>query len=146
MRIPDPVQITGPDEFSLDHVLNEGTSIFTEAVFAKGKKQTREIEPYIEKVQNRLKEIMAKDGKVNLEKFWKDTCWRDLEHKLQDTFGFKTIVFDLIDDNATKRGKKINLPTLNVWIQSLARFPIEAIVTDEGFYDKSRSMEAFVSV
>ncbi|MBD5584734.1 MAG: hypothetical protein HDQ88_06600 [Clostridia bacterium] len=145
MDYPRPILLT-EDEWSLDHVLDDD-SIFTEAVFVKGKQHIKQLEPLIAAVQNKMKEMMSKGGKFNLQKFWKDTTWRDLEHKLQEVFGFKTIIFDLIDDGATSgKGNKIKLPQFNVWIQSLVRYPIEALVTDDGFYDKSKSLEAFVSV
>ena len=131
--------------------------IYTEAVFAGGKKS---VEPIVEKIQ-KLKDILeeevseqkensktdgkGKKTKFDPVKFWRNPAWKELEDELVKIFGFRNVDIEPYQEYiASKDIFESNI--LNCAVYNADRFPIDGLVTDSGFYDKSRSINITIIV
>lgn len=136
--------------------------LFQEAVFSDGKKS---VYPLVEKVQvikDRLEELIkeqddsvtaAKGGgnKNNIKHFdpkafWKDTIWKDFEDEIYKIFGFRSVNISPFIERYNSNDKIFQSKMMNCMIYTSNRFPIEGLVTDKGFYDKSRSINIDIRV
>ena len=159
----DPLNIYEENE-SYDY----STELFTEAVFKDGKKT---MEPLIKHIA-KIKEIFdaeieeheksikdaetaaGADGRVNLStvklfnpvKFWRNPIWKTFEDLLQKTFGFRHIDFSPVMEKYDSKKKEFETKSMNCAISHSLRYPIDGIVTDKGFYDKSRSLNMRIEI
>lgn len=134
--------------------LPEDYMIYTEAVFANGKKT---IEPLIEQMQkckDLLTEELTKQEKGDNGKkytfdpkwYWRQKCWKDLEDILMKTFGFRMIEISPRQEHYSTNTKNFESAELNCMVWNSNRYPIEALVTDKGFYDKSKSCNLYIEI
>ena len=139
---------------SPNNVITESsdTRLFTEAVFADGKKAVKPISDAITNVKERLLKMLddAEKNKkeFNPTAFWKDNVWKVFEDSIQKVFGFRSInVHPYIEKYNTKT-KEFESHELQAYVYRADRFPVEGLVTEKGFYDKSHSltMDIFVSL
>lgn len=121
------------------------TEYFSEAVFENGKKRLTSILEKVQACKNRYNELIQKekdtieahkkDKSVKVEKFddveyWRDEVWKDLEDEINKTFGFRL---------CTIESGPSDYPWLNCFVYSNDRFPIDGLITEKGYYDKTHS-------
>lgn len=154
----ESLSINSPD-LNLQSLDNK---LFQEAVFSDGKKS---VYPLVEKVQaikDRLDELIkeqddsiaAAKGRGNKKNikyfdpkaFWKDAVWKDFEDEIYKIFGFRSVNISPFIERYNSKDKIFQSKMMNCMIYSLDRFPIEGLVTDKGFYDKSRSINIDIRV
>lgn len=126
-----------------DYSTNE--DYFSEAVFADGKKTVAKIEEAFKALKAKLemeteKQKSEKGYKFDPNKFWKDETFKNLENAIQDAFGFRMIILEPFIENYNAKTGKFDSQVLNAFVYTLDRYPIEGILTDKGFYDKSKSV------
>lgn len=149
-----PIQLT-PTQTYLESVtkqrltlsineMEEPTSsdlIYTEAVFSSGKKSLEHAEKCLAECKAHYEALVSKikkDPKKHYDKdawreFWKDPCWKNFEDSLTDVFGLHMCRIQPYDDDPEAK-------YINAWVYRTDRYPIEGLVTDKGFYDKSHSV------
>lgn len=74
------------------------------------------------------------------ESYWKHQVWKDLEDRLCEVFGFRNAQIIPYIEKFNSKSKTFESNELNAFVYQTNRFPIEALITDEGLYDKSRSL------
>ena len=119
---------------------------FSEAVFKDGKKSIEPVEKAITAVKNELESQIEKhkkgeykDDKFDPKAFWRHKVFKDLEDVLMDTFGFRSAVIEPFNERYNKTTDDFESKQLNAFIYNIDRYPIEGLLTDKGFYDKSKS-------
>lgn len=133
-------------KFLLDVPTNE---IFTEAVFAGGKEKVKPVEETFQKLKDELEAEVAKQenspgsskDQFNPEVYWKNPLWKELEDKMKDAFGFRTVMVNPYIEKYNTKNKEFQSKCLNAWVYNLDRYPIDGLVTDNGFYDKTHSVQ-----
>lgn len=162
-----PIQISPTEsfmekvtEFHIDlDVLNESSldipklvdsTIYTEAVFAHGKKQVQCVEKCFEAVKAELeaevqlhREAKGNKDKFDPESFWKHQVWKNLEDAISKVFGFRIVSINPYVEKYNKKSDDFESKELNAFVFRYNRFPIEGLVTDKGFYDKTKSLSFF---
>lgn len=152
------IQMSDPnaffENFDMDAPGKEKVDFYMEAVFADGKKTVEPILGCIERCRNILldeikkvdESVAAKKGnksieiyKFDPEKYWKNTCWRDLEDMMQEIFGFRYCEINPYIEKYINRINDFESRELNCAVYHPDRFPIEGLVSDKGYYDKSHS-------
>lgn len=135
---------------SIDNTLWNDT-LYTEAVFADGKKKLDGILECVTKIHN---ELLAQIGNheedeknkiknpriFNPKAFWKHQYFKDLEDEIKKVFGFRSVLIQPFIEKYNSKDKMFESKMMNCAIYQVNRFPIEGIVTDNGFYDKSNSL------
>lgn len=146
------------EKFSLNtpsNYLDNNDQSYMEAVFSNGKEKVKSLEEKIQRIKDKLEEEIIKQDK-SVEKnrkskgkykvvrfdpkaFWKDTVFKDLEDELVKVFGFRNVEIYPRIERYISDSQIFSSRILNCFVWSNNRFPIEGLVTDDGFYDKSRS-------
>lgn len=147
-----------------ENIENYNESIyFSEAVFAGGKEKVMPLVDQIQKIKDeldaRIKEqedtskAHKNDPKVKVKEFnptafWKNTMFKDLEDDIRKIFGFRNVEIHPYREKYLSGPKKFESRELNCCVYHEDRFPVEGLVTDNGFYDKSHSltMEIYISL
>lgn len=153
-------------ESGSNEVFELSDKLFTEAVFADGRNT---IKPVLDAVTKCKEELMQRlhaqdeSGKsindyyktpkskregdaptrntFNPNMYWKDPCWKQLEDTIMDVFGFRVVNIQPYRERYISKDKEFESKELNAFIYSnRTRYPVEALVTDKGLYDKSRSL------
>lgn len=145
------------DKFSCDQ-------LYTESVFSNGKQKVMPLVPIIQKIKDSLDQAVdnqikggsdAKqiDGKKNPNyfdpvAFWRSVKWKELEDEIQKIFGFRNVRVHPFQEEFKNKSKDFSSKVMNCLVYNDDRYPIEGLVTDEGFYDKSKSlqMEIYISL
>ena len=130
---------------------NESVEFFSEAVFADGKKSVEPVLDAITKIKDQLEEELksadTNPKKFDPKKYWKSLDWKNLEDSIMKVFGFR---YCEVNPYVEKyMGKNVfESKELNCMVYHADRFPIEGLVTDKGFYDKSHSttMNIYISL
>lgn len=145
---------------------------FSEAVFAGGKQS---VMPLVEKIQQ-IKDLLdeqinqqnnshkdAMDARKKRREgetikqmpkvkpfdpvaFWRHQLFKELEDSIGDIFGFRNVEIHPYVEKYNSSRKEFESKILNCEIYHSDRFPIEGLVTDKGFYDKSKSLTMQVHV
>lgn len=158
----NPIQLTDiratSTPYSLSNIISESsdiiddfTSLYTEAVFADGKKKLDSILACITKIKAELTQQIANHEedeknkiknarKFNPEQFWRNQYFKDLEDEIKKVFGFRIVSIQPYIEKYNSKDKTFESKILNCAIYQVNRYPIEGIVTDNGFYDKSNSL------
>ena len=158
----NPIKLTDVREtsapYSLSNIISESsdivddfTSLYTEAVFADGKKKLDGILEWITKIKAELtrqignqeedeKNKIKNARKFNPEQFWRNQYFKDLEDEIKKVFGFRIVSIQPYIEKYSSKDKEFESKILNCAIYQVNRYPIEGIVTDNGFYDKSNSL------
>lgn len=134
------------DMFRLDTFLDK-PDFFTEAVFTAGREKMAPIVECFRNIQNELN-IQTKDNArgsydFNPNTFIKNNLWKELEFKLCDIFGFKNVSIQHLIEEYRGNGK-FDSGILNAYTYPTWRYPIDGLVTENGFYDKTKSIELTV--
>lgn len=136
------------------------SKLFTEAVFADGKKS---LEPILEKIKI-VKEELSSQLKIQDESskkkkgetkevkefdpkaFWKHMVFKDLEDTIQKVFGFRSVAIYPYVEKYNSKTKEFESKELNCFIWRTVRFPIDGLVTDKGFYDSTHSLNVEIGI
>lgn len=132
----------------------------TEAVFTDGKKQLDgilqcckavhdELVYLVECQEEDIKNKVARSSirKFDPEKFWKSDNFKKLEDEIKKVFGFRIVTIEpWVERYIGGKNKDFESYELNCYVYNIDRYPIEAIVTDKGFYDKSNSLSMNIYV
>lgn len=148
-----PINMKIPEEYLNESVLVD--SYFTEAVFAGGKEKVKPLEETIQKIKDELDErIKDQDDSIKAhnndkgvkikpfdpKSFWKNTLFKDFEDNLKEIFGFRNVEIHPYMERYSSKSKTFETCELNCAVYHTDRFPVEGLVTDNGFYDKSHSI------
>jgi len=116
-------------------------SIFTETVFNNGRELMQPIVIQIGKIKDLLdSEINNEGGEFDPNKFWKSILFKELEDKLQEIFGFRSVeIFPTIDKYDPVTKKFISSKAPECYMTYHSRFLIDGLLTDNGFYDSTHS-------
>ena len=129
-------------------------SYFTEAVFNNGKEKVKPILEAIVKVKDLLEEKIKEqqdtakahksDRKIKIENFngasfWKSKAIKELEDKVKEVFGFRNVSINPTIERYNHKKDDFEDININAFVYTENRYPIEGIVTDDGFYDKTHS-------
>lgn len=147
-------------------------AVFTEAVFENGREQ---IQPIIDSFA-KLKKILEDEIKVQDEgveeadrknggrpapynspryknvkwfdpkEYWRNQEFKNLEDIIAKTFGFRDVSVEPYIEKYYSREKMFQSRKLNAEVWHSDRFPIQGLVTDKGFYDKSKSIRMNVYI
>lgn len=132
-------------EVDRDKELNK---LYTEAVFADGRKTLEPVIETIQKIKDELETQVTNQEKgiknFDPNKFWRNTLFRDLEDAMIKVFGFRIVSINPYEEKYLSSEKMFESKMLNAWVYSNDRFPIDGLVTDKGFYDKTKSVQMFV--
>lgn len=145
--------------------IDQANQFYTEAVFSDGKSTVAPILKAVQAVKDELdkqtgdqeksaKEVgdwhrtpageargpMPKRRNFDPKAFWKHKVWKDLEDAICDVFGFRTAQIMPYIERYNSKEKVFESRELNAFVYNRSRYPIEALVTDKGLYDKSRSL------
>lgn len=125
---------------------NENTdSVFTEAVFAGGKQTMK---PVVDQFQV-IKDILEKsvnDQKANLKKFdpvafWRNIEWKNLEDIIQKQFGLRVCKINSYNEKYIAEKDIFESKEINAYVYRRTRYPVEGLITEKGFFDKSHSID-----
>ncbi len=146
----DVIQMTMPPY----KLYQESAEFYMEAVFKDGKET---VTPILEAVQacknlltQKLQEVQdsidanKKDKNVKIKEFdpkayWRDPVWRTLEDSITKTFGFRYCEINPYIEKYMPSVNKFESKELNCTVYHADRYPIEGLVTDKGYYDKTHS-------
>lgn len=159
------IQMTNPNAFVESFDLNvpgkEQIDFYTEAVFADGKKTVEPILNAIKICRDILLEEIKKvddtakahKGNKSIEvykfdpnKYWKNQCWKDLEDSIMKVFGFRYCEINPYIEKYIKSINDFESRELNCMVYHPDRYPIEGLVTDKGYYDKSHSSTMLIYI
>ena len=142
----NPIQMTLPekDMFKLDispvKPFNESVDeYYTEAVFKSGKKKLEPLLKHIENIKSALMTEISDPKNFDPTAFWRHSMFKDFEDSLMDIFGFRDVQIHPYIEKYRKSSDDFQSREMNAMIYSMDRFPIDGILTDEGFYDKTHS-------
>lgn len=162
-------------EVTLDHTLGvtpTDTQPFVEAVFAGGKQTVMPLVNKIQQIKDLLdeqinqqnasykdaKEVRKSNKKGEQKKqapkikvfdpvaFWRHQLFKELEDSIGSIFGFRNVEIHPYVEKYNSSSKEFESKILNCEIYHSDRFPIEGLVTDKGFYDKSKSLTMQIHV
>lgn len=149
------------EQFEVGRNLTESVDYFSEAVFSGGKKT---VEPLLEcftacknllmnelQEEENSKKEHEKDSSVKVKtfdpiKYWRNKVWRDLEDQIVKIFGFRYCEVDPWPEKYISNKNMFETKELNCGITHADRYPIEGIVTNKGFYDKSHNSVMMIDV
>lgn len=160
----DPFKI---DIFGTEQtIMEQSERLFTEAVFSDGKAS---LAPILECIGECKKELLERIGDQDAsvkeindyhktpkgeakpatppkrrdfdpKAYWKADCWRKLEDRFCEVFGLRTAQIMPFIEKYNSKSKDFQSHAIDACVYTMNRYPIEAIVTDRGFYDKSKSV------
>ena len=133
-------------------------SLYQEAVFSDGKKSIKPIEEQVavlkqilmDEVEKQINsEKASKDAtgnkkpevyKFKPDEFWKRQEIKKLEDVVKDTFGFRTVQILPYIEKYRSKTDDFESTQLNCSTYFFDRYPIDGLVSDDGFYDKTHSI------
>ena len=133
----------------LNQNMNDLTeAVFTEAFFANGKAKMKPIEDQFQVIKDKLTNLIKDSdsgGKTfNPAEFVKDESWKELENRMMEIFGFRNVeIFHTNEKHISNTiyfdNFSFNCTTYMTW-----RYPIQGLVTDDGFYDSTKSINTTI--
>lgn len=119
-------------------------SVFTEAVFIEGKET---VQPLLEDLKDIKEELMVAIQKqdddeeiFNPTKYWRSQNFKKFEDDVAKIFGFRNVQVQPYIEKYSSKDKIFESQEINCVVYKADRYPIEGLVTEKGFYDKSRSI------
>lgn len=158
------------ESFSTDPLMESSTpeqldlKLYTEAVFSGGKEKLKPIVDRVNKVKEYLESCIQEQDKsvdevndwakkkakdrgakpkvsnFDPKAFWRSTLFKDLEDNIGKIFGFRNVEIHPYIEKYSSKTKDFQSKELNCMIYHVDRYPVEGLVTDNGFFDKSRSL------
>ncbi len=135
-----------------ESIEDDNIKIFGEAVFAAGKETLAGISNIIKECQDLLNTMIEEQDsekkKFDPKTYWKNERWKKLENEIEKVFGFRHVEVHPFIEKYSSKDKQFESKCMNCEIYTMDRFPIEGLVTDKGFYDKSHNiiMNIFISL
>lgn len=149
-----------PFNESTDFSKTNADVLYTEAVFTDGKNQLSKITECIQKAKDLLDQKINEQDESIKEKanapkyskskikiknfdptaFWRDQVFKDLEDEIQKVFGFRSVEIQPFIEKYNSKDKQFQTRTMNAFVYHSDRYPIDGLVTDKGFYDKTHSL------
>ena len=125
-----------------DDLLNQYISeemYYTEAVFDNGRKKIQPVINHFKDVKFELEKTINPNNKdkEKYNNFWKCQAFKDLEDSIKDIFGFRDIVI-YTNDYVYSVNTKVRV--MDAQVATTKRFPIDGLVSKDGFYDKTHSI------
>ena len=149
----DIIQMTMNGEFTESVELTPEVldKFYSEAVFVNGKEKLAHITEIVGEIKSLLESEIKKQeesektrgGKkyfFDPQKFWKHKLFKDLEDEFQKVFGFRIVEIQPYRERYVSKDKEFETYELNAWVYDYNRYPVEGLVTDQGFYDQSHSL------
>lgn len=138
-----------PKEIDYANYVN---NVYQEAVFSNGKQQLDGILKLLQKIKDQLEEEIKKDNDgyskekrkstspFDPKKFWKNNIFKDLEDELQKVLGCRFVSIQPFIERYIRNDNIFESKQLNAYTYTVNRYPIDGLVTDKGFYDKTHSI------
>lgn len=125
-----------------------------EAVFTNGKEKVKPLEDVIQEIKDILDEEIDKQNNgndkyyFNPNSFWKNQKFKELENQIKDIFGFRYVSVSPFIERYNSKTKQFKSKVMNCVVYHGDRFPIDGLITESGFYDKTHSlvMEVYISL
>lgn len=139
--------------------------LYTEAVFSEGKSSLERLLNAMKAVKEKLEQETGDQEKSAKEMgdwartpkgekrgpapkrryfdpkaFWKDNVWKEFEDAICSVFGFRSAQVMPYIERYNAKNQEFESRELNAFVYHTDRYPIEALVTDKGLYDKSHSI------
>ena len=131
---------------------------YQEAVFIHGKEKLKQVEKCVADIKKELFDQLGivEDGtgkreqkfKANYDwkKFYKSLSFKKLEDELKRVFGFRSVEIVPIKDEYYNNKKVFYYNFINAYTVMNDRYPIDGLVTDNGFYDSTHSISLFITL
>lgn len=134
-----PIQIDMANTNLFNDIGGYDKNFFQEAVFTKGKEKLKKIDDAWRPLQEKLRvEVETKKKEFNPEKFHSDKLWKNLEDTVKEVFGFRHVSIAPVKEQY--QNDTDYFVYVNAYTQTSNRYPIDGLVTEEGFYDKTHSL------
>ena len=90
----------------------------------------------------------SRSKKFDPEAFWRNKCFKELEDTIQKIFGFRAVRIQPFIESYNSKSDDFASKELNAYTYPSDRYPIDGLVTNDGFYDKTHSifMDVYVSL
>ena len=122
-------------------------SVYNEMVFVEGRKTLAPIENKFAVIKDELEQqVKTLGNRFEPFDFARNTKWRDLELAIQQIFGFKNVSIIHPKEYYVKRLDDFNYVDLTAFTYVTWRYPIDGLVTEKGFYDKSHSINMDMTI
>lgn len=140
--------LNDPCPLSVDPA-SEENNLFTEAVFKNGKEKIKPIEEAFAELaivyKNMERSLKNKVSNNKIKEFYKHDAWKNLEKNIIEIFGIRSVIFEPMSVRASR-------PKGSTWLNCYTytnlydRFPVDGLLTDDGFYDKSHTLSTQMSI
>ena len=158
-----PIQLPYLEFFNENFNLGESQNLeyLTEATFTGGKANADKLLPLIKVCKDildaEIKDVddsaaaNRKDKSIKVKRFdtiayWKNSAWRDLEDKVSEVFGFRDCEIAPWQERYGAKSKEFETCELNAYVSRADRFPIEGLITENGYYDKTHSSRMYIAL
>lgn len=137
-------------------------SVYTEAVFQNGKAKLKKAEEIMQKIKDELEseikkqidgdksknEKTVKNSKFDPKRFWKNPLWKEFEDEISKVFNFRSVIINPYIEKYNSKKDQFESNELNAFTYSMDRYIIDGLITDDGLYDKTRSiiLEVYISL
>lgn len=119
-------------------------SLFTEAVFSKGRDSLKpileDVKVIKEELDNALADHEERRKTYNPRAYWKSTNFKKLEDDIKKIFGFRHVSIEPRMERYNSDTKTFESKQMNCLVYHQNRYPVDGLVTDKGFYDNSHSL------
>ena len=123
---------------------NGDEQFLTEAVFIEGKETVAPLLEDLRVIKDELMTAIQKqddeEGDFNPKKFWRSQNFKKFEDDITQIFGFRNVQVQPYIEKYSSKDKQFESHELNCCVYKADRFPVEGLVTEKGFYDKSKSI------
>lgn len=148
-----------------DLPMNDQNKMFAEAVFSDGRSTVLPLVEKLQTIKDLLEEEITKQDNTskaaeeaskkkkqgeqvkipkvesfNPKAFWRNTLFKELEDLISKIFGFRNVEIHPYIERYNSKSKIFESRIMNCEIYHQDRYPIDGLVSDKGFYDKSKSL------
>lgn len=128
--------------------------LYQEAVFSGARETVKPIEDAFADIKQQLETEIERHKAGVKEKsssklfdpkaFWKNLKFKQLEDTIQKTFGFRTVEIEPLIEKYNSSSDTFESNECNACVWTKNRYPIDGLVTDKGFYDKTHSINCAI--
>lgn len=133
------------EDVSLNDQYVDDEMYYTEAVFENGRKHVQPIVDIFTEVKTGMEAVINpnNDDRDKYKNFWKSQTMKKFEDVIRDTFGFRDVMIRPVDYIyvGPNEGR-----VLNAGVAAEKRYPIDGLVTKNGFYDSTHSIRLEMSL
>jgi hypothetical protein len=126
--------------------------LYSEAVFENGKEKLKHAEGIMYNIKKELDQqiALAKNDKKKFDPkdFWRNKLWKEFEDELVRVFNFRSVYVSPYIEEYIKKDDEFESRDINAFTYTIDRYPIDALITNKGLYDKSKSiiLEMYISL